>query len=199
MPVGGEEGEEDVETEGLSTLFYVNVLTDDNGDPNDSGTSSLTASSSQSTSLFLMLEYLGYTSIYEQTLNNSLDTYHQELFRKQEQTQCTIYGHRLSDRERETMTENKCFICLEEYQAGDYLTTLLCTHSFHSSCLYEAICHQHNQCPLCRTNLVYETIHEEKVLTVPDHLKRSSHVIYTQHGHRIIFDCGEHDQQEEDA
>lgn len=185
-------GEEDTE-EDTGNIFFMNMNiltttmeTNELSQPITTN-SMITTSTNQTSSLFFMLDYLGFSEMYENTLQQSLDTYHQELFRKQHDTDCTIYGRLLSETDLESSVENKCFICLENYAIGHYVTTLLCMHSFHSRCLYDAICHQHKQCPLCRTNLVYETIHTEKVLSVPPHLKQVSNIIFTQNGHQITF------------
>ena len=48
--------------------------------------------------------------------------------------------------------ENKCMICMMEYEEGDQLKTLTCFHKFHSDCIKEWFKRQ-NFCPICRTEI----------------------------------------------
>jgi len=42
-----------------------------------------------------------------------------------------------------------CPICLEEFKSGEKVTALLCTHEFHSDCLWPWA-KEHATCPTCR-------------------------------------------------
>jgi len=45
----------------------------------------------------------------------------------------------------------RCFICYEDWQAGDLVTELAqCRHIFHRPCIAEAIMYR-DRCPICRT------------------------------------------------
>jgi hypothetical protein len=45
-----------------------------------------------------------------------------------------------------------CIICSEEYIVGVDVTTLDCSHTFHTSCIKEWGCYKQD-CPICRTNI----------------------------------------------
>mmetsp|Transcript_35743 Transcript_35743/g.69432 ORF Transcript_35743/g.69432 Transcript_35743/m.69432 type:complete len:190 (+) Transcript_35743:93-662(+) len=46
-----------------------------------------------------------------------------------------------------------CAVCREDFQCGDKLTSLACTHHFHDSCLRPWL-RLHNTCPKCRYPLL---------------------------------------------
>lgn len=80
-----------------------------------------------------------------QALNDSMDTHHQSLFRRDSKISIDIEPSEW-DAEPE-----KCFICLEMMERGEMVTRIPCSHAFHSACIQDFITHQHRQCPLCRT------------------------------------------------
>lgn len=55
---------------------------------------------------------------------------------------------------KENMGEtcDSCIICSEEYIEGVDVTTLDCSHTFHTSCIKEWGCYKQD-CPICRTNI----------------------------------------------
>lgn len=51
----------------------------------------------------------------------------------------------------------ECCICLEEYQAGEIICTAKapeCNHVFHEKCVTSWLMANHDECPLCRVNLI---------------------------------------------
>lgn len=45
--------------------------------------------------------------------------------------------------------QEKCIICIEEYQSGLYKRNLSCNHVFHKKCIDKWL-QQTNKCPICR-------------------------------------------------
>ena len=45
----------------------------------------------------------------------------------------------------------RCPICLVDYNLGDDVRKLLCTHSFHQECIDQWLTQSHNSCPMCRS------------------------------------------------
>jgi hypothetical protein len=55
-----------------------------------------------------------------------------------------------------TLSKTECSICLDTYKTGEticWAKTDECDHIFHQECIQEWM-KDHNDCPLCRTNLV---------------------------------------------
>ncbi|CDW86556.1 zinc finger family protein [Stylonychia lemnae] len=48
--------------------------------------------------------------------------------------------------------ENKCTVCMMEFEEGDELITLTCFHKYHNGCIKEWF-HRQNFCPICRTKI----------------------------------------------
>jgi len=42
-----------------------------------------------------------------------------------------------------------CIICLCDYEVGDNMLTLSCTHAFHTKCIKDWLA-LHNHCPICK-------------------------------------------------
>jgi hypothetical protein len=58
---------------------------------------------------------------------------------------------------RRPSQSDSCCICLEAYRPGDTIcaaTTTSCDHAFHKECIWEWLQNDHNDCPLCRTDLM---------------------------------------------
>tara|TARA_B100001123_G_C15342604_1_gene1035609 strand:- start:5636 stop:6079 length:444 start_codon:yes stop_codon:yes gene_type:complete len=55
--------------------------------------------------------------------------------------------------EDEQILNEKCVICLEDYQNDGEITILPCNHSFHYKCMYQWI-QKERSCPLCRMSIV---------------------------------------------
>lgn len=53
--------------------------------------------------------------------------------------------------------EAECCICLDKYEPGETICASKnpeCTHVFHKDCVMDWLMKNHNQCPLCRTDLL---------------------------------------------
>lgn len=53
--------------------------------------------------------------------------------------------------------ETECCICLDKYEYGETICASKnpeCTHVFHKDCVMDWLMKNHNQCPLCRTDLL---------------------------------------------
>lgn len=90
-----------------------------------------------------------------EAMNNSFDTYCNEIFRRNDTIQITIPVKTFSDISHKD--DIKCFICLDQFENTDRIYELRCGHVFHCDCLTEAARFQHSNCPLCRTALPVET------------------------------------------
>jgi hypothetical protein len=58
---------------------------------------------------------------------------------------------------RRPSQSDSCCICLEAYRPGDTIcaaTTTFCDHVFHEECILAWLQNDHNDCPLCRTDLM---------------------------------------------
>jgi hypothetical protein len=58
---------------------------------------------------------------------------------------------------RRPSQSDSCCICLEAYTPGDTIcaaTTTSCDHVFHEECILEWLQNDHNDCPLCRTDVM---------------------------------------------
>jgi hypothetical protein len=58
---------------------------------------------------------------------------------------------------RRPSQSDSCCICLEAYRPGDRIcaaTTTSCDHAFHKECIFEWLQNDHNDCPLCRADLM---------------------------------------------
>jgi hypothetical protein len=58
---------------------------------------------------------------------------------------------------RRPSQSDSCCICLEAYRPGDRIcaaTITFCDHAFHKECIFEWLQNDHNDCPLCRTDLM---------------------------------------------
>lgn len=81
----------------------------------------------------------------DQALNESMDTHHQSLFRRDSKICLEIEPSEWNQ------DPEKCFICLEMMERGEMVVRIPCSHVFHGACIQDFITHQHRQCPLCRT------------------------------------------------
>lgn len=50
----------------------------------------------------------------------------------------------------ENVPEDRCSICMEVFNDGEFLTKLRCRHFFHDICILRSIHSGYNKCPLCR-------------------------------------------------
>ena len=52
---------------------------------------------------------------------------------------------------------NKCIICLSEFEIGDQVSALPCAHVFHTECISSWI-KKHCQCPVCKFTITLRTL-----------------------------------------
>lgn len=83
--------------------------------------------------------------ILRQTMDQSMDTYNEELF-KQYDGEVLIQSPKCVLNEEEV----KCFICLEDVHKDTEVYDLPCNHYFHCECIEGAVKRRHARCPLCR-------------------------------------------------
>jgi hypothetical protein len=53
----------------------------------------------------------------------------------------------------EEMQRQECYICLEEFEDGDKIRTLPCSHEFHNACVDKWLLQVHRTCPCCRVDV----------------------------------------------
>lgn len=53
-----------------------------------------------------------------------------------------------------TVTEEKCPICLEQYELGEKYRRLPCEHAFHRQCVDDWLLKGRNTCPMCRRTAI---------------------------------------------
>jgi len=78
-------------------------------------------------------------------MQESMDTYHQSLFRKNSRLRLDLAPF-LAEKD----DEGECFICLEPIRVSEEVVRLHCNHLFHAACIQDIVSHQHGHCPLCR-------------------------------------------------
>ena len=59
-------------------------------------------------------------------------------------------------KEKNKNNNNKCAICLSDFEVGEKKSTLPCVHSFHCSCIERWI-KKKNSCPICKLDISVET------------------------------------------
>ena len=103
----------------------------------------------------LMVDSLFDTDVFQQTLQESLDTYSNELFRKTTHLRLadSLSPIMLSKEALVSMEDPVCRICLETFIEKQSIVNLNCHHTYHQQCLLDAISHQHSRCPLCRASI----------------------------------------------
>jgi hypothetical protein len=104
-------------------------------------------------SLLRLVETLIENRLFRQTVENSMETYNHELFRKRDDVRLSTEGSPWTAEEDAALSseeEKKCYICLETIEVGNMVVRLECKHRFHQGCAEEAVAHQHFRCPLCR-------------------------------------------------
>lgn len=99
--------------------------------------------------------------ILEQTLSRSMDTYYDELFRK-DGSLTTLDLSRFHDGDAAPAAgglSTACAICLEDLDETAATTMprirLQCGHTIHDPCLKEYLCRRNRMCPVCRHPLDY--------------------------------------------
>ena len=89
-------------------------------------------------------------TVLENVIQQSVDSYHDELFKRTNDLQITLTPVIF---QKNGDSEEKCFICLEFMKEGEAIYELPCKHQFHKECLDNAVSFQHKQCPICRQNI----------------------------------------------
>lgn len=83
-----------------------------------------------------------------QTLDQSMDTYYDELFR------CSENKLRINlDPVTNKANGRVCVICYEQIEKDENTYILPCEDVFHCVCLDDAIKRNHDRCPVCSTKL----------------------------------------------
>lgn len=112
-------------------------------------------------SLYHLVETLIENRLFRRTVENSMETYNEELFRKRDDVRLSKDGFPWTaedDAAWSSAEEKKCYVCLEAIEVGNLMVRLECRHLFHHACIENAVAHQHVRCPLCRhTIATYET------------------------------------------
>lgn len=85
---------------------------------------------------------------YLQTLNDSMDTYYEELFRLSNEKICLNLDKNLNQSDNII-----CKICYEIISKNEYIYILTCNDIFHCDCLENAIKRNHLKCPICSVQL----------------------------------------------
>jgi hypothetical protein len=62
---------------------------------------------------------------------------------------------------QENEEQHGCAICIDEYQDGDSLQVLPCTHKFHSDCIVPWLTERQASCPLCKHDITRSDLLEE--------------------------------------
>lgn len=99
---------------------------------------------------------------FNEAIQNSMDTYNQELFKKTNEYEIDKNMIKYID------SPHKCFICLESKPTN--LIELPCSHKFHYDCINTAISHQHYKCPLCHTEIPKKIIYKEENINDVGHI-----------------------------
>ncbi|NDE13974.1 hypothetical protein EBZ80_03495 [bacterium] len=108
----------------------------------------------------------------QEAVQNSMDTYNQEIFRRKDEFRLADMTEIPSDY---VIPENAvCRICLEALTLPLYRNR--CGHEFHTRCIETAVAHQHYKCPVCSGEIpvVRNNVWEDVVFENED-------------GHRIAF------------
>ncbi|GJN13818.1 hypothetical protein PR202_gb00564 [Eleusine coracana subsp. coracana] len=64
-------------------------------------------------------------------------------------------GEAIVDLPETGVKEGECGVCLEDFETGNKLRTMPCSHSFHEDCIFNWLRLSH-VCPLCRFPLPTE-------------------------------------------
>lgn len=60
--------------------------------------------------------------------------------------------------QQQTEATDCCAVCLSDFQEGDRVKTLRCTHRFHSRCLRQWFEREHLNCPTCRFECTLDSV-----------------------------------------
>lgn len=87
---------------------------------------------------------------------------YKELRDKQESRRSSYGNVKQLEESENSEEEPHCSICLGEYEEGEALFKLPCTHVFHAECI-NSWCSSHSRCPLCNFDLAAQPKAEEQV------------------------------------
>lgn len=96
---------------------------------------------------FEFLDILMDELILEQTLQDSMNSEYENLFKRNDDIQVNL---KKIVYDKETI---ECKICLENINKNDFIYDINCSHIFHCDCLLNCLKHQHSMCPICRQKL----------------------------------------------
>jgi hypothetical protein len=85
--------------------------------------------------------------ILEEVSNESLQSYQNDILKKNEQITITNEKH-VTYNDSESRNK-KCFICMEDFNSEESLLQLKCLHNYHTNCIREAVKYN-NKCPICK-------------------------------------------------
>ena len=111
---------------------------------------------------------------FNEAVQNSMDTYNQELFKKTDEYTINLSPESYSENE-----PKNCFICIENLEGSVY--KLECGHIYHQKCLEDAISHQHTRCPVCHKDI---PMMQKKIWKKDE---------YTNNGHKICISSPENE------
>jgi len=109
-------------------------------------------------SLVRLVETLIETRLFRQSLDDSMETYSNELFRRQDELRLNSDPIPWTDQEE----EKKCYVCFDLFVHHDPVVKLPCHHVFHHACAEDTVAHQHLRCPLCRADIPTRRKENEK-------------------------------------
>ena len=93
---------------------------------------------------------------------NNLIRDHPELRRKDRDVETIIKFLPVSEVKeikinQENNNNNKCVICLSDFEIGDQVSALPCAHVFHTECIISWL-RKHCQCPVCKFNITLKSL-----------------------------------------
>ena len=94
---------------------------------------------------------------------NNLIRNHPELRRKDKDVETIIKFLPVSEvkeikiNQESNNNNNKCVICLSEFEIGDQVSALPCAHVFHTECIASWL-RKHCQCPVCKFNITLKSL-----------------------------------------
>lgn len=104
--------------------------------------------------LNLTLRRIDDEMIVEQVMSNSMETYYDELFRKDNTIKIDLKQF-VIPLENES---GECNICLDKLvsdQDNTNVIRLKCRHTYHETCIVEYLLRRNRVCPICRSDLLY--------------------------------------------
>ncbi len=92
----------------------------------------------------------GSTAVRQGVSNSRLESLDEIIHvKKQDKKDEKNIDKRSDDKVKQDDSQERCSICMEEYQHGDRKNILPCKHIFHKKCIGQWL-NQHVACPLCR-------------------------------------------------